>query len=102
MCFLCPQRHPGSWRFWRPGNRRKDSRHQLGQKTEKTFPRYNHHHTVYSASISFPCVIIYEYEQHHQLIGFHVSAGVCLGMQLAVCEFARNTLGWKGNVNSPM
>uniref|UniRef100_A0A671W1T2 CTP synthase n=1 Tax=Sparus aurata TaxID=8175 RepID=A0A671W1T2_SPAAU len=27
--------------------------------------------------------------------------GVCLGMQLAVCEFARNTLGWKGNINSP-
>lgn len=26
-----------------------------------------------------------------------VSAGVCLGMQLAVCEFARNTLGWTGN-----
>lgn len=25
-----------------------------------------------------------------------VSAGVCLGMQLAVVEFARNILGWKG------
>lgn len=24
------------------------------------------------------------------------SAGVCLGMQLAVCEFARNVLGWEG------
>lgn len=23
-------------------------------------------------------------------------AGVCLGMQLAVCEFARNVLGWDG------
>lgn len=23
-------------------------------------------------------------------------AGVCLGMQLAVCEFARNVLGWEG------
>lgn len=23
-------------------------------------------------------------------------AGVCLGMQLAVCEFARNVLGWVG------
>uniref|UniRef100_A0A8B9HE38 CTP synthase n=1 Tax=Astyanax mexicanus TaxID=7994 RepID=A0A8B9HE38_ASTMX len=25
--------------------------------------------------------------------------GVCLGMQLAVCEFARNTLGWTGTIN---
>uniref|UniRef100_A0AAY4BNG5 CTP synthase n=1 Tax=Denticeps clupeoides TaxID=299321 RepID=A0AAY4BNG5_9TELE len=25
--------------------------------------------------------------------------GVCLGMQLAVCEFARNVLGWKGNTS---
>lgn len=25
-------------------------------------------------------------------------AGVCLGMQLAVCEFARNVLGWKGKL----
>lgn len=24
--------------------------------------------------------------------------GVCLGMQLAVCEFARNVLGWKGKL----
>uniref|UniRef100_A0A8B9J9A9 CTP synthase n=1 Tax=Astyanax mexicanus TaxID=7994 RepID=A0A8B9J9A9_ASTMX len=24
--------------------------------------------------------------------------GVCLGMQLAVCEFARNTLGWTGTI----
>lgn len=24
------------------------------------------------------------------------SPGVCLGMQLAVCEFARNVLGWEG------
>lgn len=23
--------------------------------------------------------------------------GVCLGMQLAVCEFARNVIGWQGN-----
>lgn len=22
--------------------------------------------------------------------------GVCLGMQLAVCEFARNVIGWQG------
>ncbi|XP_045899095.1 CTP synthase 1-like, partial [Micropterus dolomieu] len=28
--------------------------------------------------------------------------GVCLGMQLAVCEFARNVLGWKGTINLPM
>uniref|UniRef100_A0A8C5BV55 CTP synthase n=1 Tax=Gadus morhua TaxID=8049 RepID=A0A8C5BV55_GADMO len=26
--------------------------------------------------------------------------GVCLGMQLAVCEFARNILGWEGNTTS--
>lgn len=26
-------------------------------------------------------------------------AGVCLGMQLAVCEFARNVLGWKGKLH---
>lgn len=26
-------------------------------------------------------------------------AGVCLGMQLAVCEFARNELGWKGKLH---
>ncbi|CAG00263.1 unnamed protein product [Tetraodon nigroviridis] len=26
-----------------------------------------------------------------------VCAGVCLGMQLAVCEFARNELGWEGD-----
>lgn len=28
-------------------------------------------------------------------------AGVCLGMQLAVCEFARNVLGWEGK-NTPI
>lgn len=25
-----------------------------------------------------------------------ILAGVCLGMQLAVCEFARNVLDWQG------
>lgn len=29
------------------------------------------------------------------------SAGVCLGMQLAVVEFARNVLGWQGNCTKP-
>lgn len=27
-----------------------------------------------------------------------VPAGVCLGMQLAVCEYARNVIGWKGKI----
>lgn len=30
------------------------------------------------------------------ILSISFSAGVCLGMQLAVCEFARNVLGWKG------
>uniref|UniRef100_A0A8C3L516 CTP synthase n=1 Tax=Chrysolophus pictus TaxID=9089 RepID=A0A8C3L516_CHRPC len=29
------------------------------------------------------------------------STGVCLGMQLAVVEFARNVLGWSGNCTEP-
>lgn len=29
------------------------------------------------------------------------SAGVCLGMQLAVVEFARSVLGWSGNCTDP-
>lgn len=29
-----------------------------------------------------------------------VRAGVCLGMQLAVCEFARNELGWEGDLRT--
>lgn len=31
-----------------------------------------------------------------RILSILFSAGVCLGMQLAVCEFARNVLGWKG------
>jgi len=27
---------------------------------------------------------------------FFFSSGVCLGMQVAVIEFARNVFGWKG------
>lgn len=32
------------------------------------------------------------------LVCLFVCVGVCLGMQLAVCEFARNELGWEGDV----
>ena len=31
----------------------------------------------------------------YELFVFHI-VGVCLGMQVAVIEFARNVLGWKG------
>ena len=34
------------------------------------------------------------------LISFFLLLGVCLGFQVAVIEFARNVLGWKGKHDS--
>lgn len=39
-------------------------------------------------------VRLYSFSKNAVLSG--IRAGVCLGMQLAVCEFARNVLGWEG------
>lgn len=35
---------------------------------------------------------------YHHVQCKNAISGVCLGMQLAVCEFARNVLGWEGKL----
>lgn len=51
-------------------------------------------HMITLFSIFYPVSFL-----NGSISGGLLSAGVCLGMQLAVCEFARNVLSWTGNTN---
>lgn len=79
---------PGSRRLRCQRNRGEDPGHQLGQESEETFPRYT------TASLFSP---LCRAETTSRIrLRLSASTGVCLGMQLAVCEFARNVIGWDG------
>ena len=46
------------------------------------------------------CVCVFHINEFVFDVHLFLTIGVCLGMQVAVIEFARNVLGWKGKVNN--
>ena len=48
----------------------------------------------------YVCVCVFHINEFMFDVHLFLTIGVCLGMQVAVIEFARNVLGWKGKVNN--